>query len=135
MFLIAVEGSLFYLVNNIYVRLKSLRNGTCCLHRLLSVLQAAEVNAVWGHPGDLKTTARIAPFYLLGVVACPLTAWCESRLLHPEGPIDRELIEYSADVTKAKDVKWPCAFAFFCFALAFLGFALSGENAGMATAL
>ena len=102
---------------------------------LLSVRQAAEVNAVWGHPGDLKTTARIAPFYLLGIVACPVTAWCESCLLHPEGSTDRELIKTSSDVTKAKDVKWPTAFAFFCFSLAFLGFALSGENAGMATAL
>ncbi|GAA5865110.1 hypothetical protein JCM3774_002134 [Rhodotorula dairenensis] len=92
MFLIAVEGALFYLVNNIF---------------------AAEMNAVWGRPGDLRTTARITPFYLTGVFVCPITAWY---------------------TTKRKDVKWPTAFAFFCFALAFLGFALSGQNAGMATA-
>lgn len=40
-----------------------------------------------------------------------------------------------SDVTKYKDAKWPTAFAFLCFAIAFLGFALSGQNAGMATAL
>ena len=32
MFLIAVEGSLFYLVNNIYVRLGLLSSRTRCLH-------------------------------------------------------------------------------------------------------
>ncbi|BGP55451.1 hypothetical protein JCM8202v2_003055 [Rhodotorula sphaerocarpa] len=92
MFLIAVEGALFYLVNNIW---------------------AAEANAIWGSPGDLATSARISAFYTTGVLVCPLTAFY---------------------VTRFKDAKWPAAFAFFCFALAFLGFALSGQDAGMATA-
>lgn len=83
MFLIAVEGSLFYLVNNIYVR-ERLETFTSIYDAdQMSALQAAEVVAVWGQPGNLATTARITPFYLAGILACPLSAMCAcSRSVH-----------------------------------------------------
>lgn len=63
---------------------------------------------------------------------CPLTAFCElSQVILSCFTL---LTARTADVTRFKDAKWPAAFAFFCFALAFLGFALSGQDAGMATA-
>lgn len=44
-------------------------------------------------------------------------------------------IRRPTDVTKRKDLKWPLTAGFTCFAIAIIGFAMSGTNGNMATAL
>lgn len=89
--------------------------------------------------GDTPETSKLRresfPFTRPAFLSVPSRHGVSPAFSTEKTLFDRELIETPTDVTKAKDVKWPAAFAFFCFALAFLGFALSGENAGMATAL
>ncbi|BGP71293.1 hypothetical protein NBRC10513v2_004662 [Rhodotorula toruloides] len=92
LFLIAVEGSLFYLVNNIY---------------------SSEVNGLWAMPGTMDASARLLPFFLVIFAVAPVMSWY---------------------VTKYKDLKWPLCAGFLCFAVATIGFAMSGTNGNMATA-
>ncbi|BGP33028.1 hypothetical protein JCM10296v2_004817 [Rhodotorula toruloides] len=92
LFLIAVEGSLFYLVNNIY---------------------SSEVNGLWAMPGTMDASARLLPFFLVIFAVAPVMSWY---------------------VTKYKDLKWPLCAGLLCFAVATIGFAMSGTNGNMATA-
>ncbi|BGP57389.1 hypothetical protein JCM8202_005031 [Rhodotorula sphaerocarpa] len=92
MFLIAVEGSLFYLINNIY---------------------SGEMNGLWAMPGTIDANARLLPFFLVIFVVAPIMSFY---------------------VTRTKDLKWPLTAGFTCFAVAVIGFAMSGTNGNMATA-
>ncbi|KAG0663204.1 hypothetical protein C6P46_002793 [Rhodotorula mucilaginosa] len=94
MFLIAVEGSLFYLINNIY---------------------SSEMNGLWAMPGTMDANARLLPFFLVIFVVAPIMSYCKATAtgLVTGGPLTA---------------------GFLCFAVAIIGFAMSGTNKNMATA-
>ncbi|GAA6037989.1 hypothetical protein JCM8097_009528 [Rhodosporidiobolus ruineniae] len=66
LFLIAVEGSLFYLINNIY---------------------PSEVNGLWASPGTIDANARLLPFFLVIFVVAPGMSWYATRYKDLKWPL------------------------------------------------
>ncbi|GAA5869827.1 hypothetical protein JCM8547_005853 [Rhodosporidiobolus lusitaniae] len=66
LFLVAVEGSLFYLINNIY---------------------PSEVNGLWASPGTMDANARLLPFFLVIFVVAPGMSYYSTRYKDLKGPL------------------------------------------------
>ncbi|GAA5854279.1 hypothetical protein JCM9279_005106 [Rhodotorula babjevae] len=66
LFLVAVEGAIFYQINNIY---------------------PAEVNALWAPPGSLEASAKLLPFFLILVPVAPLMGWYVTKTKDLKWPL------------------------------------------------
>ncbi|GAA6018948.1 hypothetical protein JCM10207_009210 [Rhodosporidiobolus poonsookiae] len=66
MFLVAVEGSLFYLINNIY---------------------PTAVNGLWAEPGSMDANARLLPFFLVIFVVAPFMSYYVTRTKDLKWPL------------------------------------------------
>jgi len=77
MVLIAVEGSLFYLMNNIY---------------------PSQVNGIWEQPGTIKANAYLLPFFMVITVVSPLLSVYVTKFRDVKWPIFVGFISFSASV-------------------------------------
>ncbi|ORY86666.1 major facilitator superfamily domain-containing protein [Leucosporidium creatinivorum] len=66
MLLVAVEGSLFYLINNIY---------------------PSEVNGLWAEPGSMNANARLLPFFLVIFAVAPIMSYYVTRTKDLKWPL------------------------------------------------
>ncbi|GJN88262.1 hypothetical protein Rhopal_001227-T1 [Rhodotorula paludigena] len=66
LFLVAVEGSLFYIINNIY---------------------PTEVNSLWAPPGSLEASARLLPFFLVIFPVAPIMSYYVTRTKDLKWPL------------------------------------------------
>ncbi|KPV74788.1 uncharacterized protein RHOBADRAFT_53726 [Rhodotorula graminis WP1] len=66
LFLVAVEGAIFYEINNIY---------------------PAEVNALWAPPGSLEASAKLLPFFLILVPVAPFMGWYVTKTKDLKWPL------------------------------------------------
>ncbi|THX01120.1 MFS general substrate transporter [Aureobasidium pullulans] len=77
MILIAVEGSLFYLMNNIY---------------------PSQVNGIWETPGTIKANAYLLPFFMVITVISPFLSVYVTKYRDVKWPIFIGFISFSASV-------------------------------------
>ncbi|KAI4791494.1 MFS general substrate transporter, partial [Aureobasidium sp. EXF-8846] len=77
MVLIAVEGSLFYLMNNIY---------------------PSQVNGIWEQPGTIKANAYLLPFFMVITVVSPLLSFYVTKFKDVKWPIFVGFVSFSASV-------------------------------------
>ncbi|KAF4556637.1 Efflux pump-like protein 4 [Elsinoe fawcettii] len=77
MVLIAVEGSLFYLVNNIY---------------------PSQVNGIWATPGTIQANAYLLPFFMVITVISPILSVYVTKSKDVKWPIFAGFISFSAAV-------------------------------------
>jgi hypothetical protein len=77
MILIAVEGSLFYLMNNIY---------------------PSQVNGIWETPGTIKANAYLLPFFMVITVVSPFLSIYVTKYRDVKWPIFIGFISFSASV-------------------------------------
>ncbi|BGO92385.1 hypothetical protein NBRC10512_005070 [Rhodotorula toruloides] len=76
-FVIAVEGALFFLTNNIY---------------------SAEVNGLWTTPGTLTANAHLLPFYCALFVIAPVMAWYVTKHKDVKWPLCAAFLCFSAAI-------------------------------------
>lgn len=76
LFLISVEGALFYLMNNLY---------------------PSETNGLWAPAGSIQASAQLLPFFLVILVVAPIMTYCEpiSSVFAHLGPVERWLTSFS----------------------------------------
>lgn len=77
MVLIAVEGSLFYLMNNIY---------------------PSQVNGLWEQPGTIKANAYLLPFFMVITVVSPFLSIYVTKFRDVKWPIFVGFVSFSASV-------------------------------------
>jgi hypothetical protein len=77
MVLIAVEGSLFYLMNNIY---------------------PSQVNGIWEMPGTIKANAYLLPFFMVITVVSPFLSIYVTKTRDVKWPIFGGFLAFSASV-------------------------------------
>jgi len=77
MVLIAVEGSLFYLMNNIY---------------------PSQVNGIWASPGTLDANAYLLPFFMVITVVSPFLSIYVTKFKDVKWPIFVGFLSFSASV-------------------------------------